>query len=49
MTFRLRSKTTRQRRSMFEAEERRDTLVIVGFVTLIVLLVFGIVAALALD
>jgi parvulin-like peptidyl-prolyl isomerase len=34
---------------MFEAEERRDTLVIVGFVTLIVLLVFGIVAALALD
>ena len=49
MTFRLRPKTTRPRRSMFEAEERRDTLVIVGFITLIVLLVFGIVAALALN
>ena len=34
---------------MFEAEERRDTLVIVGFVALIVLLVVGIVAALALN
>ena len=49
MTFRLRSKTTRARRNPFESEERRDTLVVVGFVTLIVLLIFGIVAAVALN
>ena len=49
MTFRLRSKTSRARRNPFETEERRDTLVIVGFVTLIVLLIVGVVAAFALS
>lgn len=34
---------------MFEADERRDTLVVLGFITLIVLLIFGIVAALGLN
>ncbi len=49
MTFRLRSKTSRARRNPFETEERRDTLVIVGFVSLIVLLIVGVVAAFALS
>jgi parvulin-like peptidyl-prolyl isomerase len=48
MTFRLRSRT-RARRSLFETEERRDTLVIVGFVALIILLIFAVVAAIGLN
>jgi parvulin-like peptidyl-prolyl isomerase len=48
VTLRPRSRTTRSRRSLFPADDRRDSLVIVGFIGLIALLVVGLPLAIGL-
>lgn len=48
VTLRPRSRTTRSRRSLFPGDDRRDTLVILGFVGLIALLGVGLLLAFGL-
>jgi parvulin-like peptidyl-prolyl isomerase len=48
VTLRPRSRTTRSRRSLFPADERRDALVVVGFIGAIALLAVGLVLAIGL-
>jgi parvulin-like peptidyl-prolyl isomerase len=48
VTLRPRSRTTRSRRSLFPADDRRDALVVIGFIGLIALLAVGLVLAIGL-
>lgn len=48
MTFRLRSRTRQSRRGLFEADDRRDALVNLGFVALIAVLGIGLLVAFGL-